>query len=72
MKIITPVSEAIPWVSSVVVVPKKNGKVRVCLDPKDLNKAIRRAYYPLPTLEDVTSKLYNAKVFSVLDVQTGF
>ena len=33
MKIMTPVSEATPWVSSVVVVPKKNGKVRVCLDP---------------------------------------
>ena len=41
MKIITSVSEATPWVSSVVVVPKKNSKVRVCLDPKDLNKAIR-------------------------------
>ena len=33
MKIMTPVSEATPWVSSVVIVPKKNGKVKVCLDP---------------------------------------
>ena len=45
MKIITLVSEKTPWVSSVVVVPKKNGKVGVCLDPKDLNKAIRQAHY---------------------------
>ena len=41
IKIITAVSETTPWVSSVVVVHKKNGKIRVCLDPKDLNKAIR-------------------------------
>ena len=53
------------------MVPKRNSKVRVCLDPKDLNKTIRRTH-PLPTLEDASSRLHNDKVFSVVDIQTGF
>ena len=38
--VIAPVTTPTPWISSVAVVPKKNGKLRVCLDPKDLNNAI--------------------------------
>ena len=71
-KIVTPVTEPTDWVSSVLVVPKKDGSVRICLDPKDLNTAIKRSHYPLPTVEDVTSRLTNAKVFSVLDAKSGF
>ena len=71
-KIVTPVTEPTAWVSSVLVVPKKDGSVRICLDPKDLNTAIKRSHYPLPTVEDVTSRLTNAKVFSVLDAKSGF
>lgn len=48
--IIAPVTTPTQWVSSLVVVPKKNGKLRLCLDPKDLNKAIQREHYPLPTM----------------------
>ena len=55
-----------------VVVPKKNGALRICLDPKELNKAIQREHYPLPTTEDVATRLYGAKVFTVLDVRSGF
>ena len=71
-KIIIPVTEPPYWVSSVLAVPKKDGSVRICLDPKDLNTAIKRSHYPLPTVEDVTFRLTNAKVFSVLDAKTGF
>ena len=71
-KMVTPVTEPTDWVSSVLVVPKKDGSVRICLDPKDLNTAIKRSHYPLPTVEDVTSRLTNAKVFSVLDAKSGF
>ena len=60
------------WVSSMVVVPKKDGKLCICLDPKDLNRAIRREHYPLPTIEDVATRLYGARVFTVLDVCKGF
>ena len=62
----------VPWVSSVVVLPKKEGKPRICLDPRDLNKAIRREHYPLPTIEDIVTRLHGAKVFTVLDVCKGF
>ena len=70
--IIAPVTTPTPWVSSLVVVPKKNGKLRLCLDPKDLNKAIQREHYPLPTIEDVATRLHGAKVFTKLDVRNGF
>ena len=55
-----------------VVVQKPNGDLRVCLDPRDLNKAIKHPYYPVPTLNDVTSELARAKHFSVLDARSGY
>ena len=55
-----------------VVVPKKDGKSRICLDPQDLNEAIRREHYPLPTIEYIATRLHGAKVFTVLDVHKGF
>ena len=70
--IIAPVIAPTPWVSSLVVVPKKNGMLRLCLDPKDLNKAVQREHYPLPTIEDVATRLHGAKVFTKLDVRSGF
>ena len=55
-----------------LAVSKKNGKVRICLDPKDLNKAILQENYPMPTIEDIATRLHGAKVFSVLDAKDGF
>ena len=52
--IIAPVHEPTEWVSSMLVVAKPN-KLRMCLDPSDLNKAIRREHYPMPTVEEVAS-----------------
>ena len=67
--IIAPVQQPTRWVSSMVIVPKKNGTLRICLD---LNRAILREHYPLPTVEDVATRLHGARVFSVLDVSKGF
>ena len=56
------------WVSSLVVVEKhKTGKLRLCLDPRHLNKAIQREHFQLPTIEDIATRLTGAKVFSTLD-----
>jgi hypothetical protein len=55
-----------------VTVKKKSGKVRICINPKDLNEVIMRERYPLPTLENVATGLSKARVYSVLDVETGF
>ena len=70
-KIITPVTESTKWVPSLVLVNKPN-KLRICIDPQDLNKALQRAYYPLPTIEGVATRLSKARVFSVLDAKNGF
>ena len=70
--ILAKVTEPTSWVSSLVIVKKPNGKIRVCLDPRDLNRAIKRSHYPLPTIEEVATCLSGAKVFSVLDARCGF
>ena len=51
--VMEPVSEPIEWVNTLVTVKKPNGNLRVCLDPRDLNKAIKRRYFqiwPLPVI----------------------
>ena len=60
------------WISSMVTVPKKNGQLRICLDPKGLNAAIQREHYPLPVIEDVATSLNGARTFSVLDASKTF
>ena len=70
--IIAQVTTPTRWISSIVAVPKKNGKLRICLDPKDLNCAIQREKYQLPTVEDIATCLHGAKVFTVMDVRNGF
>ncbi|PFX11501.1 Retrovirus-related Pol polyprotein [Stylophora pistillata] len=71
-EVIAPVTEPTEWTSSIVIAPKKNGQLRVCLDPKDLNCAIRREKYEMPTIEDIATRFHRAKVFTVLDVRNGF
>lgn len=72
MDVIKRIDEPTEWVSSLVVVDKKNGKLRVCLDPRDLNRAIKREHFRLPTREDIMSQFANAKYFSKLDASSGF
>ena len=59
------------WVSNTVLV-RKPGKLRICLDPRDLNRALKRPHYLMPTMDDILPKLAEAKVFSVLDAKDGF
>ncbi|KAI4899215.1 hypothetical protein NFI96_005200 [Prochilodus magdalenae] len=70
--IIAEVTEPTDWCSPMVPVIKKNGKVRICVDLKKLNKAVKRERFILPTLEDITPKLTGANVFSTLDASSGF
>ena len=69
---LAPVTTPTRWISSIVAVPKKNGRLCICLDPKDLNCAIQRENYQLPTIEDITTCLHGAKVFTIMDVKNGF
>ena len=72
MNIITRVTEPTDWVSALVITMKPNGKIRLCIDPKPLNKALKRNHYPMPTIDDVLPDLSEAKVFSVVDAKNGF
>ena len=58
--------------NSIVIVEKPDGNLRICLDPKDLNRAMKREYFQLPTAAEITRKLTGAKVFSKLDAKDGF
>lgn len=60
------------WVSSLVVVKKTNGSLRVCLDPKHLNQALKRSHYVMPTIDDVLPELAQARVYTVCDLKNGF
>lgn len=55
-----------------MVVSTRGDKIRICLDPTDLNKAVRREHYPLPTIEEVVSECPDAVLFSVLDAKSGY
>ena len=57
-------SEPTPWLNPLVVVPKGNNKIRLCVDMRNANKAISRTRYPTPTVDDLLLKLRNAKRFS--------
>ena len=60
------------WVSSLVVTEKPNGKLRVCIDPQHLNKALKRSHYLLPVIEDILPELADVKVFSKANLKDGF
>lgn len=52
--IIQKVHESRNWVHNLEIVRKKNGTLRLCLDPQDLNKCIKRKRYLIPTLEEIS------------------
>ena len=58
--------------SSLVCVDKSDGFIHVCLDPKDLNVAIKREHYPLPLVSDITANCAGATMFSTLDAEKAF
>ena len=64
--------EPTEWVNSLVVVQKPNGSVRLCIDPRDLNSAMKRSHYPMKTVDEVASRLQGANTFSILDAKSGF
>ena len=71
-EIVARVTTPTPWISFNGCSAKaKWYLIRICLYPKDLNRALQRENYPMPTIEEVASRLHGAKVFTVLDVACG-
>ncbi|KAK0145197.1 hypothetical protein N1851_015902 [Merluccius polli] len=68
--VITPVADPTEWVSSMVATHKKNSDdIRLCIDTRDLNKALKRPHHPMRTVEEVAAQMANSTVFSVLDAK---
>ena len=63
--------EPTEWVNSSVV-QKPTCTVRLCIDPRDLNLAIKRPHYPMKTIDEVASGPQGARTFSILDSASGF
>ena len=69
MGIIEPVEGQAPWVNSVVIVPKNNGEICLCVDMRQANQAIMRRRYPIPTVDEVLHTMNGSKVLSKLDLK---
>ena len=70
--VIVPVKEPTDWCSGMVVVPKQQDKVRICVDLTQLNKSVSRKHHQLPAVEQTLAQLAGAKLFSKLDANSGF
>ena len=57
LSVVVKQKEPTPWVNSIVTVTKSDGSVRLCIDPKDLNKTIQREHYPMKTIEEVVAEM---------------
>ena len=60
------------WCAGMVVVPKSNKRVRICVDLTKLNENVRRERHPLPAVEQTLAQVAGARVFSKLDANSGF
>jgi hypothetical protein len=68
---IYPISDS-RWVSPLVVVPRKNGKWKICVNYREMNNDTLRDYFPLPFIDQVLDTLSGKKYFSFLDGFTGY
>ena len=60
-----------PWTSPVVLIKKKDGSTRFCVDYRQLNEVTIKDSYPLPRIDDSLDDLSAAKWFSTLDLASG-
>ena len=60
------------WIDSIVLVKKPDGSLRLCLDPKDLNKAVKCNQWYNKTIDDVLPELANSEYFSLLNAKSGY
>ena len=72
--IIEKVTEPTDWVSAPTIVNKPSAKngLRLCIDSRPLNTALKRSEYPIPTVDQLLTEISNAKVFTLADIKSAF
>ena len=55
-----------------MIATNPSGGLRICIDPKELNKALKRERYPIPVIKDVLPELSKARVFTNVDAHNGY
>ncbi|XP_071677018.1 uncharacterized protein [Lolium perenne] len=63
---------ASPWGSPVIFVDRRDGTIRLCVDYRKLNDVTIKNKYPLPKIDDLLNQMNGAKVFSKIDLRTGY
>jgi hypothetical protein len=61
-----------PMASPILFVPKKNGKLRLCVDFRELNNKTKKNRYPLPLIQELMDTLQGSRWFTKFDVREGF
>ncbi|MCI30823.1 RNA-directed DNA polymerase (Reverse transcriptase), partial [Trifolium medium] len=61
-----------PWGAPILLVKKKDGSMRLCVDYRQLNKVTIKNKYPLPRIDDLMDQLVGARVFSKIDLRSGY
>ena len=69
LDIIEKVNEPSKWISPVVVVPKPGGDIRLCVDMRQPNEAVKRVRHFIPTIDELLQDMNESTVFSKLDIK---
>ena len=70
--VISKIDEQTDWCVGMVVVPKADGRVRICVDLTRLSKCVKREQHMLPLVDHILAQMGDAKIFSKLDAKSGF
>ena len=63
LDVIEKIDKPTEWVNSMVTAIKPNGKLRICIDPRDLNKQVKRQHYPTRTMDEIITRMLMPKYF---------
>ena len=72
LDVMRPITQPTDWCAGIVVVPKRNGTIRICVDLTHLNKAIKHERLQLPSEAEVLSQLNGSTIFSELDATSSY